>query len=261
MKHARDIVIADRVLGSGDGPLVCVPLVGRDRESILDEVAGVARLEPDLIEWRADYFDHVAATGDVLALLREIRDAAQGIPLIFTLRSHREGGEPVDLDDAGVMQLYAEVCQSGLVALVDFEMSAGSDQVGRVRTAARHTDTKLILSYHNFAATPDRALLRDRFSAAEALGADIAKVAVMPHDIDDVLTLLAATLEASRATDLPLISIAMGPIGALTRVLGWYFGSSVTFAAAGRSSAPGQLSVEAVRKVLQALQEHLPAVS
>jgi 3-dehydroquinate dehydratase-1 len=258
LKRARDIEIADRVLGTRHGPMVCVPLVGRDRAGILGEAASAVQLEPDLIEWRADYFDRAAVADDVLALLGQIREASRGIPLIFTMRSQREGGEAVALDDARVAQLCADVCRSGLVALIDFEMSAPDEQIDKVRAAARDSGTRLILSYHNFDETPDLETLHGKFSGARALGGDIAKVAVMPRHPDDVLVLLAATLQASRDTGLPLISIAMGPMGALTRAIGWYFGSAVTFATAGESSAPGQLSVEAVRQILDVLQQHLP---
>ena len=261
MKHVRDIALADRVLGTGQGPLVCVPLVGRNRDDILREAATVAGLAPDLIEWRADFFAGVAATDDVLALLGEIRATAQGIPLIFTLRSPGEGGESVALDDAGVTQLCVDVCGSGLAALIDVEMRAPGDRVESVRAAAQSNATRLVLSYHDFAATPDREALQDRFCRAESLGADIAKVAVMPRDLGDVLTLLEATVEASQTIRIPLISIAMGPIGALTRVLGWYFGSAVTFASGAEESAPGQLTVKAMREVLQVLGKHVPNVS
>ncbi|MEJ2273981.1 MAG: type I 3-dehydroquinate dehydratase [Woeseiaceae bacterium] len=261
MKHARDIAIADRVLGTGQGPLVCVPLVARDREAILREVANVVNLEPDLIEWRADFFDRIAATDDVLALLGEIYAASRGIPLIFTIRSAREGGEPVALDEPGVAQLCVDVCGSGMAALIDFEMSAPSDRIDEVRAAARSNGTRLILSYHNFEETPDREALRHKFSSAESLGGDVAKVAVMPRDLDDVLVLLAATLQASQETGLPLISIAMGPAGALARAIGWYFGSAVTFAAGEQASAPGQLPVDAARDILRVLRTRLPDTS
>jgi 3-dehydroquinate dehydratase-1 len=254
-------VIADRVLGTEHGPLVCVPIVGRDRDAIRADVAVVAGLQPDLIEWRADFFDAVAREGEALALLSEMRAAAGTIPLLFTLRSRREGGEPVALDEAGVTQLCVDVCGSRLAALIDVEMSMPGDHIDKVRAAARDSGTRLVLSYHNFDGTPALDELRGKFARAESLGADVAKVAVMPGDLDDVLVLLTATLRASRETGLPLISIAMGPVGALTRAIGWHFGSAVTFAAAAHSSAPGQLSVEAMREIQRALEQHLPGRS
>ena len=51
--------------------------------------------------------------------------------------------------------------------------------------------TRVILSYHNFGYTPGHDFLVQRFLEAERLGGDVAKVAVMPRDRADVLSLLA----------------------------------------------------------------------
>jgi len=126
-----------------------------------------------------------------------------------------------------------------------------------VRTAARASGTLLILSYHDFRGTPDVEALYARFSEAQALGGDVAKVAVMPRCEEDVLTLLAATIRARKTLDLPLISISMGAWGALTRMFGWVFGSSVTFAVGQGVSAPGQLPIEDLNAVLDVLRRSL----
>ena len=256
VKQARDIVARGRVLGNGQGPLVCVPVVGRNRTEILDDVSAAVGASPDLIEWRADYFDNVAAATEALDLLTEVRESAKDIPLIFTLRSEREGGEPAKMDDEGVANLCATVCQSQLADFVDVEMSSPEAHMRAVLAAARDNDTQVVLSYHNFEETPALEELLGKFARAEALGADVAKVAVMPRDLDDVLVLLQATLRASRETSLPLIGISMGELGAFTRAVGWYFGSAVTFAAGRQGSAPGQLSVKDVRNLVETLARH-----
>ena len=88
----------------------------------------------------------------------------------------------------------------------------------------------------------------------QALGADIAKVAVMPRAMDDVLTLLQATLQASRTLEIPVVSMAMGGLGTLTRVCGWAFGSAMTFAVGDGISAPGQMPIEDVEAALAVLR-------
>ena len=254
MKQARDIVARGQVLGKGQGPLVCIPIVGRNRTDILEGVSAAVDDSPDLIEWRADYFDNVAAAKEALDLLADIRASAKDIPLIFTVRSEREGGEPVKIDDEGIANLCVEVCQSGQADFVDVEMSAAQAQ--EVLAAAKQNDTQVVLSYHNFVETPGLEELLGKFFHAETLGGDVAKVAVMPRDLDDVLVLLQATLQASRKLNLPLISIAMGELGAFTRAVGWYFGSAVTFAAGQQRSAPGQLSVADIRNLVETLARH-----
>ncbi len=135
-------------------------------------------------------------------------------------------------------------------------MSAPKGDTLGVVAAARDAGTGVVLSYHNFEETPDARTLLARFAEAESLGGDVAKVAVMPRSIDDVLVLLQATLLASRAVGLPLISMSMGQLGAITRAVGWYFGSAVTFAAGRHASAPGQVPAQDLRDVIRLLGKY-----
>ena len=79
----------------------------------------------------------------------------------------------------------------------------------------------------------------------------------MPKDLDDVLTLLATTRAASKTLHIPLISMAMGPLGAVTRLVGGVFGSSLTFAVGAAASAPGQVPIDDLRAVLTVLQQSM----
>ena len=93
-------------------------------------------------------------------------------------------------------------------------------------------------------------MLDSQFLAAERLGADVAKVAVMPTKVQDVLDLLAATDRARQTINIPLISMSMGGIGSLSRIMGWVYGSAATFAVGKSSSAPGQIAIEDLRSSL-----------
>ena len=48
-----------------------------------------------------------------------------------------------------------------------------------------------------------------------------------------------------------LITMAMSGIGMISRLSGECFGSAVTFGAARKASAPGQIGVEQLREILQ----------
>lgn len=77
----------------------------------------------------------------------------------------------------------------------------------------------------------------------------------MPTCNRDLLTLLDATLSASQQLNIPIITISMGKLGVITRIFGWIFGSSVTFAIGKQSSAPGQIPIEELRSILKLLQK------
>ena len=158
----------------------------------------MAAKAPDVIEWRVDYFDGIGDTAAVLETGRALRAAVGDAPIIFTRRSIKEGGEPIAIGDEDVVRLYDAVGASRLVDFIDFEMGNDPEHVRAVRESTRAHGARLILSYHNFGYTPGADFLVQRFLEAERLGADVAKVAVMPRDRSDVLTLLAATNEAER---------------------------------------------------------------
>jgi 3-dehydroquinate dehydratase-1 len=252
--QARTIHIRGRPLAGGRVPAVCAPLVASTPAGLAREAAAVAAKQPDLLEWRIDFFSGLADTAQVLLAAAQVRQAAAGIPILLTRRAEREGGQPIPLDEAGVIAVYEALLASGDVDLVDYEMQNAPEDVARVRTLARRHGVPLVLSFHDFQRTPADDELAARFAQAERLGADVAKVAVMPQSMADVHRLLGATLQASDQLGIPLISMAMGAPGAVTRLCGGVFGSALTFAVGAAASAPGQIPIEEVRAALAVLQ-------
>ncbi|NCP39820.1 MAG: type I 3-dehydroquinate dehydratase [Rhodoferax sp.] len=257
MNNPQPITLNGQPIAGDKSPLICTPLVGRTREDILAELTVVIPKRPDVLEWRVDFFKQIGDTAAVIAAASAIKKEANGVPLLFTRRSIIEGGEVITLTEAQVIALYQAVCASGCVDLIDYEMANDMAHIGQIRDAAKTNGVQLVLSFHNFSCTPEPGAIAAKFLQAEQLGADVAKVAVMPKDLDDVLTLLAATRSASKTLRIPLISMAMGPLGAVTRLVGGVFGSSLTFAVGASSSAPGQIPIEDIRLVLTVLQQSM----
>jgi 3-dehydroquinate dehydratase-1 len=245
-----------KVIGEGTRPLICTPLVGRTREEIMAELAAVLPKKPDIVEWRADYFAAIADTAAVIGTAKAIRQAVGDLPILFTIRSKREGGQPVPLpDQRAAIELNAAVCRETDVEYIDIELSNKPVDITYVRDIAHANGTKIVASYHNFDHTPSRAILRSKFAAVERYGLDICKVAVMPQSLEDVLTLLSATLEAKRKGKLPLITMSMSGYGVVTRMVGGIFGSSLTFAVGQNASAPGQVPIEDLRLVMDIVEK------
>ena len=175
---------------------------------------------------------------------RALRDVVGKRPVIFTRRaeSERRRARSRSATEA-VVELYEAVAATRLVDFVDFEMDNDPEHVRRVRECTRRHDVRLILSYHNVTYTPGLEYLVDRFLEAERLGADVAMVQVMPRNRADVLRLLAATAEADEKARIPLISMSLGPLGSVTRMVGGLFGSWLSFAVGESASAPGQIPI------------------
>jgi 3-dehydroquinate dehydratase I len=245
------VTMKPRLIGEGTVPLICTPLVAATAEAVLAELAAVLAKQPDIVEWRVDFFARVADSGQVVAVAAEIKRVAAGVPVIFTVRSLQEGGQPIPLTARQAIELAAAVCRNTAVEYVDCELSNKAEDIAYLRQIAHANNTKIIGSFHDFDRTPAREVLGQKFSAAEGYGLDVAKVAVMPANQEDVLTLLGATMEAKARLKIPLISMAMGGYGAVTRMIGGVFGSAVTFAVGQSASAPGQVPIEELRTVLK----------
>ncbi|ASA25885.1 type I 3-dehydroquinate dehydratase [Paenibacillus donghaensis] len=250
------LTIKKVVIGTGQ-PKICVPLVGATLGELLQEAEGLKRLAPDLVEWRADFYEQVEDHEAVLHTLGELRAILADLPLIFTFRSAREGGER-EISAEYYAALNKAAARSGNADLIDVELFSGEAQVKELVAAAHEHGVFVIISNHNFHKTPPAEEIVERLRAAQALGGDLPKIAVMPQQPGDVLTLLAATLQMKEHyADRPIITMSMAGTGAVSRLSGELFGSAVTFGAGQKASAPGQMAVAELRQALALLHRGL----
>lgn len=238
----------------GEGiPKICVPIVGTTTEEIVKTAEGFKELPLDLVEWRTDWFSQVFEPDKVLETARQLRNVLGETPILFTFRTSKEGGEKA-ITDAGYMKLNTEAAQSGYIDLIDVEAFTGDDIVKEIIANAQKEGVKVVASNHDFDKTPAKEEIIRRLCRMQELGADIAKIAVMPQTKRDVLTLLEATLEMSEEHAVcPIITMSMAGTGIISRLAGETFGSALTFGAAGKVSAPGQIGVRELSEILQIL--------
>jgi 3-dehydroquinate dehydratase-1 len=246
----RPITVRGKPIAGGAAPVICTPLVGRTALALENELEAIVPKRPDVLEWRVDYFQELGNTPRVIEAGRLVRERARDIPILFTRRAAFEGGEAIGIGEDKLLEVYEAMCASGCIDLIDYELAHPAANRERVRASSKRHGVGLVLSYHNFKATPSRDELVAKIVQAAQEGADVAKVAVMPISLDDVLVLLDATLQASRRIEVPMITMAMGPLGSLTRMVGGVFGAALTFAVGQSASAPGQVPIEDLRTVL-----------
>ena len=255
MNTEKQIKIKGQSINEDKQPLVCCPLVATNISDLLEEAQAIVAKTPDLIEWRVDFFTDITDTNKVVEAAQKIKSIIVDIPLLFTRRAEHEGGQKIPLTEDEVMQMYTAVCVSQSVDLIDYELSNPVDNLNYLKALSQQHHLGLVVSYHNFSCTPSEDEIVQKLLDAEAAGADIAKVAVMPDGLDDVLRLLSATLKADSALQIPLITMSMGAYGSLSRMIGGVFGSAVTFAVGQTSSAPGQMNVDEVNTVLDIVRK------
>ena len=179
-----------------------------------------------------------------------------GIGVYFFLKS-KEGGEKA-IDTDAYAKLNIQAAQTGMVDLIDVEVFTGDDIVKEIIEGAHANGVKVVASNHDFDKTPDKDDIVGRLRKMQELGADIPKIAVMPRNKKDVLTLLSATEEmATDYADRPIITMSMAGTGLISRLCGEVFGSSCTFGAVGKVSAPGQMNAVDLDTVLNLIHNGL----
>ena len=182
----------------------------------------------DILEFRIDALKN-PNIDDIKKTIEEIN-----FPMIATNRISTEGGSFKGSEEERFNILY-ECCD--LVDYIDIELQSNDEYIHKIHD----TGVTTIVSYHDFKKTPELNEIMYIVEKEQELG-DIAKVAFMPQDLEDTLTIL-AVLSHCRNT----IAISMGDLGSYTRVMAAKFNSPITFAAGTDVTAPGQIDIETMR--------------
>lgn len=251
-------IVEVRGVKIGEGiPKIIVPIVGKTREEILEAAASFKDVRMDIVEWRADWFEDVFDSEIVKDVLKELRAALGNTPILFTFRTSKEGGEKT-IGAEVYEELNIGAVQTGLVDLVDVEAFTGDEIVRRIIVAAHRAGVKVVASNHDFEKTPEKDEIVRRLRRMQEMDADIPKIAVMPQNKKDVLVLLSATEEmATEYADRPIITMSMTGTGLISRLSGEVFGSSCTFGAVGKTSAPGQMNAADLDTILRSIHENI----
>ena len=230
-------------------PKICIPLTGKNREEIIEEMEIVKKSNPDLIEWRVDFFEESDNPERVCEMLGTINDSFKQIPVLFTFRTKEEGGEKSIMSEDYV-KLLKEVSERRLVDIVDVQVFWYGEKSEDFIKELKETGAVVLASSHHFEGTPSVREMSDALYTMENRGADIVKLAVVPRSDKDVCALLEATMERKEHSNKPMITMSMGQRGMLSRICGELTGSCVTFASGKQASAPGQIKADELKKVL-----------
>lgn len=147
-------------------------------------------------------------------------------------------------------QLLLTAIESG-AAYIDIEVEAPSSFKKTMVDAAHAKGCRVIVSYHNYVETPNRATLHATIRQMVADGADIVKIATLAHTSADAARILSLYEDPIK----PLVALAMGEAGRVTRIAIPLLGAPFTFAAPqGAATAPGQLTdteMETIYKIVR----------
>jgi 3-dehydroquinate dehydratase-1 len=210
--------------------MICVSIGNTD----FSKAAGIAG-HADMIEIRQDLarFSH-----EEIAKLTGLAKKT-----IFTCR-------PGIYGDEERVELYRFALEAGS-AYIDTEIENDQDFINRIKKLTLSHGADLVVSYHNYELTPPAEELADILVKCYEKGGDVAKIATMAMQGDDVVRLLELYRKKGRK-----VVIGMGETGILTRVAALPLGAEFTFASPEDDSgtAPGQLTVKELNDIYNILK-------
>jgi 3-dehydroquinate dehydratase-1 len=210
---------------------IAIPIFQTNCKDVIEVANDCIDKGADVLEFRIDALKKPD--------IDEIRNTIKEIdfPMIATNRIATEGGSFRGSEEERIDILY-QCCD--LVDYVDIELQSDDEYINKIHETA----TTTIVSYHDFKKTPDLNEIMYIVDKEHELG-DIAKVAFMPQDLEDTLTILAVLSHCENT-----IAISMGDLGSYTRIMASKFDSPITFAAGTDVTAPGQIDIETMKALL-----------
>lgn len=247
------MIIKGKEIGNSK-PLICVPVVEKESDAVIKEIKLLAESCADMIEWRVDAFEGFRDANAVRRVFEETAPYLKEKIFLYTFRSKNQGGVASATAEE-LQDLHDLAAESGCVDLLDLEFFEEEKPLRKIH-ALQEKGMKVVASHHDFDETPDKDVMKMLLEKMCAGDADIVKLAVMPKSREDVLSLLAVTSEFQKENpDTPIITMSMGALGVMSRLAGESFGSCVTFAAHEKVSAPGQMQMDDVSKILEMIHK------
>lgn len=241
-------------LGEGR-PKTIISLMGAKADENIELIKKGIEAGVECFEWRGDFAADVHDPQAMAQQSIEIGKALSNNPYLFTFRSTSQGGH-LTIPVEEYVVLNKAIIEAEAVDLVDIETWIGDPAVLELVECAKQHNVKTVISYHNFSGTPSVEWMVNLLTHMADLGADIPKIATMANSAQDALKLLAATEEMSRIhSDKPLLTMAMGREGSITRLVGELFGSAITFCSLEEASAPGQVQVMQAIRIMDELHK------
>jgi 3-dehydroquinate dehydratase-1 len=181
----------------------------------------------------------------MLADLREALDIVKGINkrAVFTLRSVKQKGRFTGSNEDRIFWFKQLSLTQPMLLDVELETLLHNDELADFFSEQK---TRILVSWHDFEKTPTNDELVDLLGQMR-IYSNYVKVVTAARKVHDCIRLLDLY---DVTTELNLISFAMGEIGILSRILCTIYGNApFTYAALKEAIAPGQLTIQQMRKI------------
>ena len=191
----------------------------------------------DYVEIRFDFLK----TNEIPKTLQTIKNDLKRV--VCTLRPKSEGGkfEGSEKERISILKLIAEYNPF----LLDVEFNTIKENK-ELANYLKSTKTKLLISWHDFKKTPKFSELKNIMNKMTKFSHNV-KIVTTAKSVDDSTRTLQLYSKNEKNN---LIAFAMGDNGRISRILCLYLGSPYTYVSLGKPVAPGQLSIDEVKKII-----------
>lgn len=213
-------------------PEICLSLNCKNTDEIKQELSRYADY-CTIVEWCVDAFDGAAelTEEELVSQLLEVKALTKG--------------KKLTVDYKGEMNTMNQILKwsMGIADIIDID--ADNPQVERLVRRAKRKGTQTLISHHEFSEMPSRDEIALQFIKMEKTGGDILKVAAMANCEQDTYSLLeGAAAYCQLKYHQPIVAIAMGEEGQVSRICAGDFGAVITYACGSKPTAPGQFDAK-----------------
>ncbi|MFQ5475976.1 MAG: type I 3-dehydroquinate dehydratase [Nitrosopumilus sp.] len=196
----------------------------------------IALKKSDYVEVRLDFLK-IDQIPEALEIIKKDLNK-----IVCTLRPKTEGGKfpGNEKERIAILKLIAEYNPF----LLDVEFNT-LKRNSSLRKYLKSTKTKLLVSWHDFKKTPKSAELKKKMNQMSKFSSNV-KIVSTAKSTEDSNRMLELYSKKGKNN---LISFAMGDLGRISRILCLYLGSPYTYVSLGKAVAPGQFSVDQVKKI------------
>lgn len=161
---------------------------------------------------------------------------------VCTLRPTNEGGkfQGTEKERISILKLIAEY--NPFLLDVEFNTIRKSKDLERY---LKSTKTRLLISWHDFKKTPSFSDLKNQMKKMIKFSSNV-KIVTTAKTVEDSTRVLQLYSIKGKTN---LIAFSMGDSGRISRILCLYLGSPYTYVSLGKPVAPGQFSVDEVKKI------------
>jgi 3-dehydroquinate dehydratase/shikimate dehydrogenase len=217
-------------------PRICIALGLPDVPTLLDHARREAEAGEMFLEFRLDYLDQPCRGAEAI---RKVLDEFPDLIVVATCRRHQNHGKFNGSIEEQLAVLDLAIRHGASAIDVEIETAeAAEERLSQFRGRAQ-----VVVSYHNFEATPLMDTILGRVMRVQA---DVYKVVTTARKPSDNLRVLAAAKALHKSQ---LVVLAMGELGFPTRVLSPVFGGLYTYATPmlAEGTAAGQVSARFLR--------------